>query len=334
MVYIYRKTIGKKDYYYLRASINKNGKKVTKDVAYLGNNSSKLASKIESLPSKYSKEIRKSYKTIKKFIEINHYLEKIKEYKLKKNPFFTKKELENIEACSYHWNHVFGKLHTLTKWEILKNFVIEFAFHTTSIEGNTITLKEAQSLLTEQLTPKNKTLREVFDLQNTEIVFKNLFTRKNSRITHNLICEVHDKLLKNIDNRKGYRTADVKVFKSRFEATPFKYIKTDIDILLDWYRKNQALHPIVLATLFHHKIEKIHPFFDGNGRTGRMLMNFILVKKGYPPIIIKNENRSKYLSLLNKADKSDLNSSDTVHYKDLVSFVISEHESSYWNIFL
>ncbi|MBC8444177.1 Fic family protein [Candidatus Woesearchaeota archaeon] len=334
MVYIYRKVIGNKNYYYLRASIKKEGKSVTKDIAYLGNDLEKIHQELDLLTT-YQKEIRKAYKTINNFIQTNRCLEKVKSLKIKNDLFLSKESLQNIEACKLHWQKEFLKLNNLTQEEILKQFIIEFAFNTASIEGNTITLKQAQNLLMENLTPKNKTLREIHDLQNTEKVFLNIYEHLNQELDENLISNIHDSLLENIDNRKGYRTDEVRVFKMNFKSTPAKYVKADMKILMNWYKENKhKLHPLVLSTLFHHKFEKIHPFMDGNGRTGRMLMNFILLKNNYPPIIIRKKNRTEYLNKLNKADECDLDKAEKKYYKDLIEFTSFEVKDNYWDLFL
>ena len=80
-------------------------------------------------------------------------------------------KLEEIESCKMHFLKVFSKKDEKTKQETLKNFVIEYTYNTASIEGNTINLEEARNLLQEGLTPKDKTLREIYDLQNSEKVF-------------------------------------------------------------------------------------------------------------------------------------------------------------------
>ena len=329
MVYIYKKTIGNNSYYYLRASVRENSKTITKDIAYLGDDINKVKKKIQELPAKYTKEIRKAYRTINRFIEANHYLDKIKSMKIKKNNYLTREILENIEACRLHWNKVFLKSDEKTKQEIFMNFLIEFAFNTTSIEGNTIKLAEARKLLTENLTPKNKTLREIYDLKNTQKVFFDFINNPEKKLNHELICKTHDELLKGIDERKGYRKQDVRVFKMNFKSTPAPYVLADMNLLIKWYNQNQnKLHPLVLAGLFHHKFEKIHPFMDGNGRTGRMLMNHILMSMGYPLLVIKSRQRQDYIRKLNKADNN------TENYKELVEFMAKEMTESYWNIFL
>jgi Fic family protein len=335
MVFIYKKTIGNVDYYYLRASSTKNGKQIVKDIVYLGNDLSKIKEKLNEIPSTYQKEIRKTYKTIHKFLEVNHYLEKIKEKKLKQNDFLSKEILDSIESCKLHWENSFQKLDFNSKEEILNDFVVEFSYNTTSIEGNTITLKETEKLLTEDKSPKDRSLREIYDLQNTKKIFFEIFEKVPNKINHDLIQNIHDSLLENVDVRKGYRTTDIRVTKSRFSCSPAQYVKIDMDLLLKWFEKNEnKIHPLVLATIFHHKFEKIHPFSDGNGRTGRMLANIILLQNNYPPLNIRKKNRTKYLNALSKADDEDLNSNSIKNYTDLIKFVSQEFTQNYWNIFL
>ncbi|MBW6442318.1 Fic family protein [Patescibacteria group bacterium] len=334
MVYIYKKKVGNKEYYYLRASKREGKKVVVKDIAYLGDNLKKVEENLDNLSS-HEKEIRKAYHTLKVFLDSNYHLEKAKKKKLKKDEFLGKKQLE-LEACKIHFFDSFLKLDELTKREILNNFLIEFAFNTTSIEGNTITLKEAKNLLEEGKTPKDKTLREIYDLQNTKRVFFELYDKKfKEELSLNFIIKIHDSLLENIDKRKGLRNMEIKVFKSNFDASPVQYLKTDMELLLKWYKENKSkLDPLVLATLFHHKFEKIHPFADGNGRTGRMIMNYILMKDKHPPIIIQKKFREDYLDTMQTADKSDLSSTNVKEYRELVEFCVNEIISNYWNLFL
>ena len=332
MVYIYKKIVSGKPYYYLRASERKGKRIITKDIAYLGNSIEDVKKSLERL-SKYKKEIRKAYRNINLFLESNYYLEKVKYQKLKKDEFLGDK-LDEIESCKLHYLKVFNKKDEKTKQETLKNFVIEYTYNTASIEGNTINLEEARNLLQEGLTPKDKTLREIYDLQNSEKVFFEILNSKKE-LSHEFIINIHDKLIENIDLRKGYRATDIKVIRSNFDATPAPYVKADMDVLLKWYEKNKnSLHPIVLATIFHHKFEKIHPFMDGNGRTGRMLLNYILIKNNYPPLIVHKKTRKEYLEALRSADKSSLTNYKKEDYYDLIQFNAQEFIDTYWNSFL
>ncbi|MFH0970580.1 MAG: Fic family protein [Candidatus Diapherotrites archaeon] len=332
MVYLYKKKVGGKFYYYLRVSERKGSKLMVKDVAYLGTSLTEAKEALEHLPAQQAK-IRKSHRTIQNFLESNRFTEKAKSLKLKHDPYL-KEKLEDIEACRLHFHSDFEKLDSLTKEEVWKNFIVEFSFNTAAIEGNTITLAEARNLLEEGLTPKNKSLREIYDLQNTEKVFLKM-KDSTEELNHDLIVRIHSGLLKNIDSRTGYRAHDVRVTRANFKSTPAPFVKTDMNLLLEWYQENKnKLHPFVLATLLHHKFEKIHPFMDGNGRTGRMLFNYILLKNKYPPTIIRQKNRSIYIDTLQEADKAELFKSAPKSYEKLVAFLTKEFTENYWNIFL
>ena len=330
MVYIYKKTINGKPYYYLRHSQRIGDKTIIKDIAYLGSTLHDVEQNLEKLPA-LKKEIKKAYKSIKHFFESEYYIHKAEELKLKQEECIDKKEFHNIEACKLHFHERFLHLDATTQEEIYKNFVIEFTFNTTSMEGNTITLAEAHRLLREQLTPNQKTLREVYDIQNTEKAFFFILNNKE-KITHEFIIMLHTMLMEKIDVRKGYRTFDVRVFGKKFESTPAPYVKTDMDILLQLL--GEKIHPFVLASIFHHNFEKIHPFADGNGRTGRMLLMKILLENGYPAFVIRRSKRKEYLHALSKADSADLKDVSAEHYKPLVMFLAKEFIQSYWNTFL
>jgi Fic family protein len=89
--------------------------------------------------------------------------------------------------------------------------------------------------------------------------------------------------------------------------TPHMQVQGEMEKLIHWYEEHMAsLHPIELATIFHHKLVAIHPFLDGNGRLSRLCMNFIVMKFGYPPVIIRQENRQDYYSALEAADQGEL----------------------------
>ena len=330
MAYIYEKIIHGKSYYYLRVSKRVKGKPIKRDIAYLGSDKTKIAEKLDNLKAAHKAEIRKTYRNIKKYLETEHYLQKIE--KIRQNPYLSSKLLKEIEAIKLHFNEKFKKLHENTQKETYKAFLIDFAFNTTSIEGNTITLAEAQRLLTEYLTPKGRTLREIYDLQNTEKAFLDILGTKGT-INNEMIIKIHDGLMDKIDYRNGYRTHDIRVIGSRFKSSPAEYIKADMKIMLDIYHKSK-LHPLVLAGIVHHKLEGIHPFADGNGRTGRMLLNYMLMKAGYPPMIIRKSTRKRYLDALSKADKAGLNDTSPKAYKELTEYLAEEMVHSYWNNFL
>lgn len=335
MAYIHVKQIGEISYYTLRISARKGNKVVTKDLCNLGTDISKI--NLTELEKKYKTEVRKSYRTLKKFLDRNIYIEKAEKLKIKESPFFGKEHLLNIEAIKLHFNNKFNKLHPLTKKEYYELFLIKFAVNSTSIEGNTITLKEADKLLREDIIPKNKTMREAYDLTNTKKVV-NYLMEKKPELSLDLFIKIHDMLLENIDKRKGLRNHDIHILGQPFKPSPARYVKDDLKLLLKWFNENKTkMHPLALAVIFHHKFENIHPFSDGNGRTGRVLLNHILLSSGYPPLVISKRFREEYLDVLNKADKSLKRSLINVNledYSDLLDFVYSEFNGSYWDTFL
>jgi len=316
-------------------SVRKGNKVLTKDLCNLGDDLSKI--NLDKLEKKYKDKIRKSYKTLRNFLDKNIYLEKAKKLKLKKDAHLSKEHQEEINAILLHYKTKFLKLDKLTQEEVFENFILSFAVNSTSIEGNTINLKEANELFTKEKIPKNKTLREVYDLKNTKRAI--LFLKeKPSKINENLIIKLHEMLMENIDKRTGFRTHEIKILGQPFKPSPARYVKADVRVLIDWYNKNKTkLNPLVLATLFHHKFEKIHPFSDGNGRTGRVLMNHILNLARYPPTVITKRFREDYISAMNNADKALIKSlinTDSIEYKKLIDFSILEFKGSYWDIFL
>ncbi len=331
MVYIYNKKINGQDNYYLRVSKRQKNRVITKDIAYLGNDIGKVRDKLNNL-THFKDEIRKSYKTLNKFIENNHYLKKAKQLKLKRNEYLSEDLLEEVEATQLHY-HTFLRKNTATKDDVYAQFVIDFVFNSNAIEGNTITLAETEKLLKENIAPKNKTLKEIYDIKNSQKVFLNI---KNARqeLSEQFIIRIHDELLENIDERKGYRTEDIRVIGGGFKATPSPFISTDMHLLIKFYGQNANLHPLVLASIMHHKLEKIHPFYDGNGRAGRMMLNYLLIKNNYPPLIIRKKTRNDYLDALKKADSSGLNEKKPDEYRKLIEYIAQELIASYWNNFL
>ncbi|MBR9702122.1 hypothetical protein GOV13_04345, partial [Candidatus Pacearchaeota archaeon] len=241
MVYMYKKKAGNKNYYYLRASRRLNGKQITKDIAYLGSTIEEARKNLPTI-AKDKQEMKKSYRKISLLLETEYYNNKVRKLKLKKDDFLNN-NFEDIEASRLHYNKVFQKLDQKSKEEILEDFAIEFAYNTASLEGNTITLEEAKNFFETGRTPKDRMLREIYDLQNTKDTLFWLFAQKKN-LNNEIIIETHKRLMKNIDERTGYRTKDIRVFKSHFEASPGIYVKTDMDLLLKWYNENkEKLHP-------------------------------------------------------------------------------------------
>ncbi|MFW5705126.1 MAG: Fic family protein [Nanoarchaeota archaeon] len=331
MAYIYKKKKGESVYYYLRVSVRKGDLVRSRDVLYLGKDlNEKFLSDVEK---KYGKEIKETLKVLEKELESKYFDRKARDLKVRSSDYFTKRELELIEKIRLEYNHKLKNMNYNDLEDMKVEFVTAFAYNSSAIEGNTLPLRDVDLLLNERISPKNKNMEEVYMIENTELAFRYL-RENNPEINEDLVIKLHDILVDRIDVRLGYRKIPIRVVKSRFEASKPEHIKYDMKILFDWYEKNKnKLHPLALAVLFHHKFEVIHPFADGNGRTGRMIMNYMLEKFGYAPFVIEVKRRGKYLEALNSCDKkARLDSSEPELYAKLFEFMAREYEISY-NLF-
>jgi Fic family protein len=188
-----------------------------------------------------------------------------------------------------------------------ETFVSAFTHDSTAIEGNTLSLQETAGLLFDEIIPSAKPLREVNEVLNHRKAFDLVLEYKGD-ITRNFILELHKLVMKDTlkpeQNSQLGRFRSVQVYIRGVDWIPPapEDVPKDIKNLLSWYTKNRKkLHPIVTAAYFHVGFEIIHPFVDGNGRVGRLLMNFILHKNGYPMINIPLEKRFDYYDCLKAA---------------------------------
>lgn len=182
-------------------------------------------------------------------------------------------------------------------------FVAQFTYDSNAIEGNTLTLDETSQLLFDGLVPA-RTLREVNEALNHKAAFDLILAERGS-ITKRLICRLHGLVVKetlraDLSTQVGrYRTVQVFIRGVEWIPPPPSAVPKDMKRLVEWYTKNQRkLHPVVLAAYFHVGFELVHPFVDGNGRVGRLLMNFILRRHGFPMVNIPNRRRREYYAAL------------------------------------
>ena len=187
---------------------------------------------------------------------------------------------------------------------------IEWTYNSNNIEGNTLTLQETQLILQEGITVKGKTLREHFEAvnHNDAIEYVEGLVEADTQLRNRDILEIHALVLQKIekDYAGRFRTSGVRITNANF--VPPNALKVDgfVSELLEWVNTEALqLHPLVRATLFHHRFVWIHPFFDGNGRTVRLLFNLLLMRQGFPPAIILTNDRKKYYDALNKANNGD-----------------------------
>jgi Fic family protein len=213
---------------------------------------------------------------------------------------------------------------------IMQKFRLDWNYHSNHIEGNSLTYGETKTLLLYGITAQGKPLKDHLEITgHNEALNWVLDVVKGSRsLTETFIRELHQLLLKepyevdaitpdgkptkrwikigeykSVPNHVRTKTGEIHYFAS-VEETPAK-----MHDLMEWLRGKQAdpeMNPILVAAEFHHRFISIHPFDDGNGRTGRLLMNFIFLQSGYPPVVIKTEDKQNYYHALQQADGGNI----------------------------
>lgn len=197
--------------------------------------------------------------------------------------------------------------------KLRQQFSIEMTYNSNAIEGNKLTLKETFLVIREGLTIKGKSLKDHLEAKDHYDALNYLYDLiehgKQHTISEVFIRSIHQLVVKETDPDWAgkYRTSNVIITGSDHTPPDSSEVPQLMRDLINWARENKKLHPIELAAILHHKIVFIHPFFDGNGRTARLVMNLILMQYGYPLVVILKNDRKKYYETLTKADKGNYN---------------------------
>jgi len=179
-----------------------------------------------------------------------------------------------------------------------KEFTIEYTYDSNAIEGSTLTLRET-ALILEGVTIGEKSLKEHLEAighRNAYEYVEDLAVHQpHEQITSRVIRDIHFLVRSDRPQERGaFRTVGVRILGTTHKPPEPILVPELIDELLDEYQKDHRRHPIEKAARFHLGFESIHPFIDGNGRTGRLLLNLMLLHTGYLPVNIKYTDRQRY----------------------------------------
>lgn len=186
----------------------------------------------------------------------------------------------------------------LTEGEIERlneEFTVEYTYNSNAIEGNTLTLRETDLVL-RGLTIDQKPLKDHMEAVGHKEAFDYVreLVKENAPLTESVIKQIHSLVLADKkDDRGVYRRIPVRIMGAHHEPVQPYLIGPKMEQLLLDYAASEA-HIVTKLARFHIEFEGIHPFIDGNGRTGRLLVNLELMKAGYPPIDIKFTDRVAY----------------------------------------
>jgi len=262
---IIKRKKGNKEYYYLQHSFRKGTKIVTKEV-YVGK---KIPKNIEKIKNDFKKEFQKElYNKLNK-IRLNFQKE------WKRTPESAKeKEKEEI--------------------------AIAFTYNTNAIEGSTITLEEVREIIIDKISP-NKSLKDVKETESHSKTFLKMLEKKE-RINNKLLLNWHKNIFKETKKDISGKYRDYRVRIGSYIAPDWEDVKNLMDSLIDFINKKN-INPIEHAAATHYRFEKIHPFGDGNGRIGRLIMNHMLWYNGYPMMIIEYKKRKSYYKALQNEEE-------------------------------
>ncbi len=190
-------------------------------------------------------------------------------------------------------------------------FTEAFAYDTNAIEGSTVEAKEVADVLEKRKWPRDRSKEEIAETYGVAEAIR--YVRKTKEhLSLKLILELHRIVFKNSKTFAGeFRNKGVEVVVADawgnvvHRGAPSAEVRNRLRDLVRWYAKNQKKYPpLVLAAVVHNQFENIHPFQDGNGRVGRLLLNNIALKHGLPPLNIELKNRSQYYHALQSYEKS------------------------------
>lgn len=213
---------------------------------------------------------------------------------------------------------------------IMQKFRLDWNYHSNNIEGNSLTYGETKALLLFGLTAEGKPLKDAIEIKghNEALLALEDIIHKDSLLTESDIRNLHSIILGGEPFQKKSLSQDGLemmrwIYPGKYKTQP-NHVKTvtgemfyfalpeetpaKMQELLTWLREQleaAKVHALPLAALFHYKFVRIHPFDDGNGRMARILMNLMLMMKGYPPVIIKTYDKENYLRALNQADSGN-----------------------------
>lgn len=241
-----------------------------------------------------------------------------------KSGIFNSSVIKRLEEVRLAYNELRKKISKKQLQDVIDRFTVNFTYETNAIEGNSLTLKDVAIVLHEKKAIEGKDLREIYEALDTREAMQLIFNNK-LKITEDGIIKLHKILVRNTGVAFGYKKLPNFLLGRDIKTTPPEKAGEETRELIKWYHGNEKIHPLERAAVFHCRFEAIHPFEDGNGRVGRLLINIMLMSNGYPPLIVRKTHRIAYLACLEAFDRG---------YSDkLKRFLIEKYKATYKKFF-
>jgi Fic family protein len=194
--------------------------------------------------------------------------------------------------------------------KLKEQFSIELTYNSNAIEGNRLTLKETYLVISEGITVKGKSLKDHLEAKDhyeaIHFLYELIEHDRRHTVSEHLIRSLQQLVVRETDAKNAgiYRAGNVMITGSTHTPPDAHEIPHLMQQFVNWIKSGEKkYHPVELAALCHHRLVHIHPFVDGNGRTARLLMNLLLMQKGYPLVTILKNDRKKYYDVLDQADQ-------------------------------
>lgn len=179
-------------------------------------------------------------------------------------------------------------------------------YHSNAIEGNSLSLQETQMVIDYGITIHGHPLREYLETINHAEAYQYItnLVEKREHITSDTILTLHSLVMDKILESKGrFRAVPVYIRGSNMTPPPAYQVEGLMRTWVEWiYGEGMTYDPVIRATIAHHGFEAVHPFEDGNGRVGRLLLNLLLMQEGFPPALLLNDWRTRYIHGFNAAN--------------------------------
>ena len=256
-------------YFYLQHSFRKNGKVITKEL-YLGK---KVPNDIEEIKAKLILEAKEALS-------------------------------ERLEKIRIRFQEEWARYPQSAREKELQEIAIAFTYNTNAIEGSTITLEETRLILEDSVAP-SKPLKEIRETESHAKVFLEML-KTDEKISEELLLKWHKEIFEETkpDIAGQFRNYSVRV--GPYRAPDWRDLEKLVKQLTTFANESK-LNPVEIAVRAHYMFEKVHPFGDGNGRIGRLLVSHILWKKGYPMLIIEYRKRKTYYKALERTEEGFTN---------------------------
>jgi len=192
---------------------------------------------------------------------------------------------------------------------LLEELLLEHTYNSNAIEGSTLTKKETEAVIFDKSRLPNKSLMEHLEAVNHAAVLRDIFLKKYpSVVTEDLIRQLHRALLQGIRSDAGEYSAHHRAIRGvNIALTHPKDIPEEMrNLMATWRRAVRRGMTAADAAQFHTTFELIHPFGDGNGRVGRLMMLIQLLAADYPPVVIENNRKAEYYEVLEYAQRQSV----------------------------